>query len=180
MDYAYFIENTNDNYIDNTELFNKIRELYIDENEVYSDVEDSKEELEKLLEVIDCGDRLVVRSVVDLSGTAKGLLNLLSDLQDRGVILESLSESYISRENYYLTFKDFIDITEHYTEKKRQRGYQQAKERGIVGRPAKTTEIEQAIRLYKTKVFTIAEIEQMTKISKTTLYRYLKDIDRDE
>lgn len=180
MDYAYFIENTNENYIDNTQIFNKIRELYIDENEVYSDVEDSKEELKELLGVIGCDDRLVVRSVIDLSDTAKGLLNLLSDLQDRGVILESVSEPYISRENYYLTFKDFIDITEHYTEKKRKQGYQQAKERGIVGRPPKTTEIEQAIRLYKTKTFTIAEIEQMTKISKSTLYRYLKDIDRDE
>lgn len=180
MDYAYFIENINKNYIDNTELFNKIRELYIDENEVYSDTEDIKEELYNLLEVIDYQDRLVIRSVVDLADTAKELLKILSDLQDKGVILESLSEPYICKEKYYLSFKDFISITNYYAEKRRQLGYQQAKEKGIVGRPAKTEEIEKAIKLYKTKAFTIAEIEDLTKISKTTLYRYLKDIDRDE
>ncbi len=180
MDYAYFIENTNENYIDNTELFNKIRDLYIDENEVYSDVEDSKEELGQLLDAIDYDDKLIVRSVVDLADTAKGLLKILSQLQDRGVILESVSEPYISKENYYLTFKDFIHITNHYAEKSRQDGYRRAKEKGIVGRPAKTEEIEKAIKLYKTKAFTISEIEDLTKISKTTLYRYLKDIDRDE
>jgi DNA invertase Pin-like site-specific DNA recombinase len=94
---AYFIENTGENTIDNTVLFNRIRELYIDENEVYADVEGSRVEFEKLLEVIEEGDRLVVRSVVDISDTATGLLNTLSDLQDRGVILESLLEPYISK-----------------------------------------------------------------------------------
>lgn len=180
MDLAYFIENTGEDIIDNTALFRLINDLYIDENEIYVDTEDSKEELEKLLEIIDYEDRLVVRSVVDLADTATELLDILFELQDKGVILESASEPYISKENYYLTFKDFVDITKYYSEKKRKHGYQQAKEKGIVGRPAKTEEIEKAIRLYKTRAFTIAEIEDLTKISKSTLYRYLKDIDRDE
>ncbi len=179
MDYAYFIENSRE-YIDNSKLFNRIKELYIDENEVYIDIKGSKEELEKLLIVVEDGDRLIVRSVVDLSDTAKGLLDTLFNLHNRGVILESISETYISKENYYLEFKDFVDISKYYTEKKRQQGYQQAKDKGIVGRPKMTTEIEQAIKLYKTKAFTISEIENLTKISKTTLYRYLKEIDRDE
>lgn len=175
-DYAYFIEDNASNY----KLFSEINKMDIEEDDVYIDAEDSKEELEELLEVIDYQDRLLVLSVADLSSTALGLLDILSDLQDKGVILKSITEQYLDSHNYYTVFKNFIDITKHYTEKKRQQGYQKAKEKGIVGRPQKTAEIEQAIRLYKTKAFTIAEIEQMTKISKTSLYRYLKDIDRDE
>ncbi len=72
-----------------------------------------------------------------------------------------------------------MGITRHYAEKQRQQGYQQAKEEGRVGRPRLTKEVEQAVKLYRTKAFTIAEIEDMTKISKSTLYRYLKDVDRD-
>lgn len=179
MDYAYFIENSEE-YRDNSKLFNRIRELYIDENEVYTDTEGSKEELEKLLETIEDGDRLIIRTVVDLSDTAKELLDTLFNLHNRGVILESISETYISKQNYYLTFKDFVDISKYYTEKKRQQGYQKAKDKGIVGRPKMTAEIEQAIKMYKTKAFTISEIENLTKISKTTLYRYLKDINKDK
>lgn len=175
-DYAYFIEDNEYNY----KLFYEINKMAIEEDDVYIDTEDSKEELEKLLEDIDYKDRLLVLSVVDLSSTALGLLDILSDLQDKGVILKSITEQYLDCHNYYTVFQNFIDITKHYTEKKRQQGYQKAKEKGIVGRPPKTTEIEQAIKLYKTKAFTIAEIEQMTKISKSSLYRYLKDIDREE
>lgn len=180
-DYAYFIENAGIDNRDNTRLFNRIRELYIDENEVYSDIENSKEELERLLDELDYQDRLIVRSVTDLSDTAKGLLDTFFGLQEKGVILESIEEPYISKDKYYITFKDFIAITKYYAEKKRQQGYQEAKEKSLVGRPAKSDEdIEKAIKLYKSKMFTIAEIEDLTKISKTTLYRYLKDIDRDE
>ncbi len=175
-DYAYFIEDNEYNY----KLFYEINKMDIEENDVYIDTEDSKEELEKLLEDIDYQDRLLVLSVADLSSTALGLLDILSDLQDKCVILKSITEQYLDCHNYYTVFQNFIDITKHYTEKKRQQGYQKAKEKGIVGRPPKTTEIEQAIKLYKTKAFTIAEIEQMTKISKSSLYRYLKDIDREE
>lgn len=175
-DYAYFIEDNAYNY----KLFYEINKMDIEEDDVYIDTEDSKEELEKLLEDMDYQDRLLVLSVVDLSSTALGLLDILSDLQDKGVILKSITEQYLDSYNYYTVFQNFIDITKHYTEKKRQQGYQKAKEKGLIGRPAKTEEIEKAIKLYKTKAFTISEIEDLTKISKSTLYRYLKDIDRDE
>lgn len=175
-DYAYFIEDNAYNY----KLFYELNKMDIEEDDVYIDTEDSKEGLEKLVEDIDYQDRLLVLSVVDLSSTALGLLDILSDLQDKGVILKSITEQYLDSHNYYTVFQNFIDITKYYSEKKRQRGYQQAKEKGLIGRPAKTEEIEKAIKLYKTKAFTISEIEDLTKISKSTLYRYLKDIDRDE
>lgn len=179
--YAYFIENIENDYIDNTEIFRLIRDLDVEEDQVYVDAENSKDELEKLLDIIDYDDRLAVRSIADLSDTAAGLLNILSDLQDKGIILESISETLLSERNYYTALKEFIDLTKYCTERSRKKGYQEAKEKGLVGRPAKTDkEVLQAIKMYKSKAFTIQEIEDLTKISKTTLYRYLKDVDRDK
>lgn len=180
MDYAYFKENISEKHIDNTGLFIAIREFYIDENEIYSDLEgDNNQELNVLLGNLDFRDRLVVRSVVDLSNTAKQLLKVLSELQDKEVDLYSIEEPYLNGVDYYTALKGYVGITRHYAERQRQQGYQQAIEEGRIGRPRLTKETEQAIKLYRTRAFTIAEIENLTKISKSTLYRYLKDVDRD-
>jgi hypothetical protein len=80
MDLAYFIENTTDEYIDNTALFKIINDLEIEDEFVYSDTAGCRDELEKLFDDIDnifteaSTKRLVIRSVVDLSDTAKGLI----------------------------------------------------------------------------------------------------------
>jgi len=162
MYFAYFIENTTDSNIDNSGLFRRITDLEIDENEIYIDEEDCKEELENLLDVLENGDRLVVRSVIDLAEEAKDLLEVLELLQDKEVILLSIEESYLNGSGYYTAMKGFLDINRYYIEKKRKERYKEAKEKGIVGRPKMTTEIQNAIRLYKTREFTTSEIEQLS------------------
>ena len=122
----------------------------------------------------------MIRSVVDLSDTAKGLLDFLSDLQSKGIILCSISEPYLSGENYFTMLSGFIQITNFYFEKRRRQGYEYAKEKGTIGRKAKTEETAKAIRLYKTGAFTTAEIEQLSGVSSSTLYRALKEIDKKE
>ena len=97
--YAYFIENTENDYIDNTEIFKLIRDLDIEEDQVYVDTEESKDELEKLLDIVGYEDKLIVRSIADLSDSATGLLDILSGLQNRGVILESTTETLLSEKN---------------------------------------------------------------------------------
>ena len=186
MDFAYFVENTTEKFIDNSALFRIINDLEIEDEFVYSDTSGCRDELEKLLADIDTifieasAKRLVIRSVVDLSDTAKGLIGILSDLQDKGIILCSISEPYLSGENYFTMLSGFIQITNHYTEKRRKQGYEYAKEKGTIGRKAKTEETAKAIRLYKTGAFTTAEIEQLSGVSSSTLYRALKEIDKKE
>jgi len=186
MDLAYIIENTTDEYIDNTALFKIINDLEIDDEFVFSDTAGYRDDLEKLLDdlyntLIEASSkRLVIRSVVDISDTAKGLLGILSDLQDKGIILCSISEPYLSGENYFTMLSGFIQITNFYSEKRRKQGYENAKEKGTIGRKAKTEETAKAIRLYKTGAFTTAEIEQLSGISSSTLYRALKEIDKQE
>lgn len=186
MDFAYFIENTTEEFIDNSALFRIINDLEIEDEFVYSDTVGYRDELEKLLDDIDniftkvSTKRLVVRSVVDLSDTAKDLLSILSVLQNKGIILCSISEPYLSGENYFTMLSGFIKITNFYSEKRRKQGYESAKEKGTIGRKAKTEETAKAIRLYKTGAFTTAEIEQLSGVSSSTLYRALKEIDNKE
>lgn len=178
---AHFIENTTAEVVDNTGLFKIINDLRIEEDNVYIDTCDSKEELEKLLKNIDnnCSDpinvRVVVRSVVDLSNTAKGLLDILSYLQGKGVILCSVTEPYMSGEDYYTKLSGFLKIHRYYAERLRKEGFQKAKAEGRVGRPKMTEEIEKAVRLYNTRAFTTAEIEKLSGVSSSTLYRALKE-----
>lgn len=181
---AYFVENTSGEFVDNSGLFKIITDLEIEEQFIYSDTTGSRDEFEKLLDDIDSilsgstTKRLVVRSVTDLADTAKELKEILSDLQDKGIILCSISEPYLSGENYFTMLSGFIQITNHYTEKRRKQGYEYAKEKGTIGRKAKTEETAKAIRLYKTGAFTTAEIEQLSGVSSSTLYRALKEVDK--
>lgn len=178
LDYVYFIENTTDNYVDNTELFSLIRDLDIDENEIFIDTGISKKELEKLLDLLEEDDRLIIRSVIDLSFEAAGLLKVLEQLQEKKIILCSINEPTLNGLEYYSAMKCFVGINIYYLERKRKEKYQEAKLAGIVGRPKMTEQIEKAIRLYKTKAFTTAEIEKLSGVSSSSLYRALREQER--
>lgn len=179
--YAYFIENTGEKYIDNTGVFKLINDLDIQENNIYIDKEESKDQLEKLIEIMNYEDKLVIRSINDIARTGKEISVVLSKLNDKNIHLQSILEANLSSiSNYYLAYREVIEMMKYFTAKHREEKYLEAKEKGLVGRPPKTEEVEKAIRLYETKSFTIAEIEELTKISKSTLYRYLKDINTDK
>lgn len=184
MDMAYFVENTSGEFVDNSGLFKIITDLEIEEQFIYSDTAGSRHEFEKLLDDIDSilsgstTKRLVLRSVTDLADTAKELKEILSDLQDKGVILCSISEPYLSGENYATMLKGFVTLTNFYAEKRRKQGYETAKENGTVGRKPKTEATAKAIRLYNTGAFTTEEIKQLSGVSSSTLYRALKEVDK--
>ncbi len=175
LNYGYIIENTTQDYIDNSPLFRMINDLDIGEDEIYVDKFDSKEQLNELLSVLTADDRLVIRSVIDIAFEAKELLRILQILQSNEIVLCSVEESFLNGTNYYDAMIGFAKINSYYLEKRRKNNFLSAKERGTVGRPAKTEEIEKAIRLYNTKSFTTAEIERMCGISSSSLYRALQE-----
>ncbi|MCT4606225.1 MAG: recombinase family protein [Marinisporobacter sp.] len=177
--YSYFVENTSNEHIrDNSKLFSLIRDLELDERDIFVDIENQKTELNKLLDTIEQNSRLIIRSVVDLSDEAKELLGVLEELQEKSVILCSIEERFLNGDEYYTSMKGFAKINTHYLEKRRQQGYNKAKENGKVGRPRK--EVEKAIRLYKARIFSTEEITEMCGISSSTLYRALKEVDKQE
>lgn len=70
MIYAYMLENTSQYlYIDNSILIEFLNENKIEEDNLYIDAIDDIErtELMKLIDILDRGDTLIVRSIADLS-----------------------------------------------------------------------------------------------------------------
>lgn len=178
-DYAYFIENTDpNNHRDNSPVFKLIHDLCIPEDRVYIDTTDSKEGLEELGDRLNDGDRLIIRSVKDLADNTITLLDILKSLQDIKITLCSCSENFLNGLEYHSNLKCFIDLSRYYLKLKQEKGFEKAKKEGTVGRPKNHEGIEKALRLYDTKAFSIEEIEKLSGISSSTLYRYLKDRDK--
>lgn len=175
MYYAYLREdNESINLVNNSGVLSLIEDLSISEENIFTDKEADRVQLRKLIELIGEDDYIIIRSVVDLADEAKELLSVLKILQDKQVVLVSIIEQYLNGKEFHTAMKGFAGINKYYLERKRRQGFNEAKEAGTVGRPRLTEGIEKAIRLYNTKAFSVAEIEKLSGVSSSTLYRYLK------
>lgn len=178
MIYAYAI----DTQIDeenrkNQQVFLKIRELGLTDDTIFMDEEPAnKKEFEELLDTISHGDTLLVRSVVDMDGDINCLTNdILPYLKELKVELISCEEPFLCGLEYADTMKRIVQLLKSFTKQKAKQGYQKAVKENRVGRPANVNNAAKAVELYRTGKYKIAEIVKMTGISKSTLYRHLKE-----
>lgn len=177
MNYAYVLENQGiQDTRDNSKLIKLIKDLRLEEKYVF--VEDdviNKEELDVLLNTLENEDRVLVETVKDLALDIKDLLFVFEQLDKKAITLCSVEESFLSGRDYYAILEGLKNLTQHYTNLKKQKGYEKAVQEKRVGRPAKDEgDLDKAIRLYETKAFKIEEIEKLTGVSSSTLYRELK------
>lgn len=174
MVWAYVLENLDFKDIrSNQDLFLLIKDLGIVDDNLFFDSTLTRSELQNLLEQIQAGDRLAIRSVEDLADTLSDLTCVLQKLTDKQVILCSFEEPYFSGEDYLESLNSFIKLYVSYEKKKQRQAYQQAVAEGKVGRPAKTKEVAQALAMYQSGKFKLSQIEAVTGVSKSTIYRYL-------
>lgn len=164
-----------DNQVNNSGAFSIVKEMNISEDNIFTDTIKNRDNLKVLVEYMDSEDCFVVRSVTDLADDSRYLMGVLQDLQESQVTLISLLEPFLNGKEYYNALKGNIEIQKYYLNKKRAEGYDEAKKAGLVGRPAKREEIDKALRLYQTKAFSINEIEKLSGVSSSTLYRYRKE-----
>ena len=177
MKYVYFLENQGvDDNRSNSKVFNVIQAMNIPEEQVFSDETPyDRSELQAMVEMLSEGDTLVIRSVVDLVGSINELLEMFNLLSDIGVELFSAEEPWLCGTEYADTLKSVVALLKHFAAQSRKENYQKALEEGRVGRPAKTEEVENALKLLETKQFSISQVEKLTGVSKTTIYKYLKE-----
>ena len=80
MLYAYLLENRMKTYsIDNQPIFQMIRECGLDEEAVFIDAIGNVErnELKHLISIVESGDTVIFRSLVDIADTADEIVSLL-------------------------------------------------------------------------------------------------------
>lgn len=172
---AYVLENTDGvEYRNNKPLFEVINEFKVKDDQIYIDGSYSRPELKKMIQAINSEDTLLMRSVEDIADDINDLLLVLGKLSGKKVTLYSCSEPFLCGDEYLEYINGYIKLHSYYHRKKKTDGYKKAVAEGRVGRPPKDKNIEKAIELYHSESMTLAEIKQVTGVSKSTLYRYLK------
>lgn len=138
-------------------------------------------ELDKMLGDIRKGDAIIVTELTRLSRSTKDLFKLVEQLESKGADIKSLKESWLDTTTPQgkLMFTIFAGISEFERDLINQRtleGLASARARGRNGgRPAKNKkDIDTAIKMYDSRLHSVAEIEKTTGVSKATLYRYIK------
>ena len=176
MEYFYFIEVGADAKHSNKAVFQLIRELNTPEEQVFSDIDvNNRTELNKVMSRLKTEDMLVIRSIMDVADSVDGVLELLLQLKDVGAELYSCEEPYLNGKKSYEIVLGVRNMIFEFAEQKRKTNYKRALEEGRIGRPKKTKAIEKAGHLYETTELSVAQIELLTKVSRTTLYKALKN-----
>lgn len=139
-------------------------------------------ELDRLFDNIRAGDIVVVCDLTRLSRSTKDLFWIMDQIEKKNANLKSLKESWIDTTTPQgkLMFTLFAGISQFERDLISQRtkeGLESARARGRKGgRPRKPTkDINTALKMYKSKDYSISEITKATGISKTSLYRYLNE-----
>ena len=141
----------------------------------------SRPQLDQALDFIRCGDTLVVWRLDRLGRSLRHLMELVTELQEKGIGFRSLTESMdTTTSGGKLIFHIFGALAEFERNLIRERtkaGLKAARARGRKGgrKPALSTKQQQvAVKLYHEKAHTAEEICRIMGISKPTLYSYIK------
>lgn len=137
--------------------------------------------LEDALKQLRKGDILVVWRLDRLGRSISHLISIMKSLEDRGISFACVTEAFdTSTPNGKLVFHLFSALAEFERSliKERTRaGLEAARARGkLGGRPIKMQQktMDRLFELYDGRTIAINELCAMFKISKTTLYEYLK------
>ena len=146
-------------------------------NEKMTGTKRDRPELAKILDRMTEGDTVVIESLSRLGRSTKDLIELTELFQSKGVHLVSLKESIdTSTGKLLFTLMSAIAQFERDVIADRTReGLKSARARGRTGGRPKTDPdaVRKAVKLYNTRQYSIREIEELTGVKKSTLYRNL-------
>jgi DNA invertase Pin-like site-specific DNA recombinase len=155
---------------------------------------EDREQFNLLLETVQEGDTIVVTKLDRFARSTKDALNTIEDLNSKGVSLIVLNMGGDKVDTGTAIGKLMITVLSGIAEfeadmiKERQlEGIVEAKQRGVYkGRPKQYTKsnrvLQYALELFHnraTNKMTVKEIEEITKISKATLYRAVRELSED-
>ncbi len=147
--------------------------------EVITGIAEEKK-LNQLIDSLKAGDTLVAVRMDRLGRNTRQLLELVEELEKRDIHLVILDLNIDTRSNtgkFFLTvMAAFSELERNNMKEKQRRGIDVAKAQGKhLGRPRswKKSGMEEAIKMYQNHRI-VAEIEDITGVSRASLYRELK------
>ncbi|WP_404351657.1 recombinase family protein [Sutcliffiella horikoshii] len=149
--------------------------------EKMSGTRDDRPELTRILrDVLRHGDTLVVYKMDRLGRSTFRLLELTQQLEEDGIEFESIQDRIDTStpigKAMFRMLAVLAEMERDIIVERTQAGLQAARARGRVGgRPSTPKKaVEKALKLYNSKEYSIAEIVELTNVSKATIYRELK------
>jgi DNA invertase Pin-like site-specific DNA recombinase len=148
--------------------------------EKMSGAKDDRPELAKALDTLRPGDVFVIYKLDRLARSTKRLIEVAEQLKKLNVEFVSIKDNIdTSTPTGKMMFGMLAVLAEFERDIIRERtiaGLEAARARGRKGGrpPANKKKVQQALSLYDSRNYSISEIEEMTGISKATLYRALK------
>ena len=152
-------------------------------NEKMTGTKRDRPELTKMLDRMTEGDTVIVESLSRLGRSTKDLIELTELFERKGVHLVSLKESIdTSSSTGKLLFTLMSAIAQFERDviaDRTKEGLRSARARGRTGgRPkANPDAVRKAVKLYRTGQYSVKEIEELTGVKKSTLYRNLRQRD---
>lgn len=141
-------------------------------------------ELNRMLKVIAAGDKVIVTKIDRIARNTKDGLMIIEKIQKKGASIHVLNMGLIDESpigDLIMSVLLAVAEFELATNKERQReGIAEAKRQGKYrGMPTKYTErhtgLAHALKLYEEGKHTVDEIMSITKISRATIYRKIKE-----
>lgn len=139
----------------------------------------NRPELNKLKENVREGDTIVVESWSRLGRSTKDLINLMDFFSEKGVNVISDKEQFdtsTAQGKLMLTvFQAFAEFERDLIVERTKEGLISARSRGRRGgRPkVKESKIDKALKMYDAQFHSLKEIEELSGVSTSTLYRYI-------
>jgi len=160
-----------------------LKDYGVDEifEEKESGTKKNRPELLSLLSKLRAGDTLVIWRLDRLGRTVKQLLELAEDFEKKGINFVSLQEDFDTStpmgKFVFVVFCAMAQMERDITSERTKAGMTAAKKRGRVGgrRPKDNKNVEIALKMYYSNEYSIPEIIEATGLSKTTIYKYVRD-----
>jgi DNA invertase Pin-like site-specific DNA recombinase len=151
-------------------------------DEKVSGKNDDRPELAKALDYLREGDALVVYKLDRLARSTKKLIELSEILEQRGIELISIRDNIdtttaVGRAMFKM-LAVIAELERDIISERTMAGLDAARARGRLGGRPRTDKkkVDQAIKLYESKQYTLKDIVEMTSVSKPTLYRELQKL----
>ncbi|MEK5232002.1 recombinase family protein [Lysinibacillus sp. FSL K6-0232] len=142
--------------------------------------------LEELLMVIQAGDEIIVENIMVLADSLHQLVDVLHILAKDHVTITFRQEQMTNTTQMPMSLLDnalfFAHLQTQFKSHATTFGLAEAKKAGkTIGRPKKSDKyLRQALEMYQSKNYSLLDIKNQTGISKSTLYRYIDEVNKQK
>lgn len=149
--------------------------------EKMSGTKKNRPELDKMLSELSEGDTVVIESLSRLGRSVKNLSELMEYFNTKNIRLVSMKETIDTTSPtgrlLYTILASLAAFERDILVERTSEGLKAARARGRVGGRPKTDAkaMQKAIALYQTKEYSVTDITDLTGVSKSALYRALKE-----